>query len=1205
MSTVIRPAAPQHPALADSEHYIDEQISRTRRALKLVDFAAGVITLAIGLIAFLLVAAILDHWVVPGGLNGAGRTALFGALIVAAAWYFWHQFVPLLKPINPVYAAHTIERGSPSLKNSLLNLVFFRTHRQEMSARVYHALERQTAERLSTAGADATVDRSALLRLGYALAAVIAVVALYAVLSPKELGVSAGRVLAPWADLAAPSRVKILDVRPGATSIALGERLAVSAEVHGLRTDEPVRLVYSTADEQTVDESIPMTLAAAGGRYEAQLPRSAGGQGAVGVQQSLSYWIEAGDARSKPFAVSVFLRPTLVVQRVRYDYPAYTGLPSQEVESTGDLRGIEGTRVSLSALANQPIKHAYIDFNADGRNDVKMNVDGNKAVASFELALREDRRTPQHDSYVLRLTTTADRTNVDPPKYSIDVTPDYPPEVRVTAPEEPELEVRVDEMVPIRVEAHDPDFALAGVRLAGKAGDREIEMGDLLSERKEGRFAGKRLFTPGDVQLKPGDVLEYWAEARDVRRPEANVTASERRRLRIIGGAKDGDAGEGQQPKGGDANDGEQGEGGNAHGQQQGGEAGGGEAGGEQSDGKGEAAQGAGASGGGKSSEQSPDGKGEDSGGAGESSDSAEGESQGAGSGGKPGQEQGAGEKSEPSDDQQPGGEAGEPGEAGEQGGEAPSEAGGAEPGKVSSAGDSDAEAFDRIAQHMEEEGQSDDEPTEGEQSKDAEQAKGKPSDGAGEGKPSGGNPPAGEKQQGDPAQASQDPRETAGEGQQQGGEGEPQPNERPGADVPRESKPGDGNPGASNDSQPAQDSAMNRNQGDAGSGADGEQPEGSASDGSAKQAHDKQDADNRERMDDQTPAGGSNSPKESDSSGGQSGDKSGGGQSGSGQQADAKGKGAAGQNIAADEGAGAAQEQGQGETGASGGAEKLADGKTGQSSGDQKGDGSEAGDANSGAEGASPPNPGEAAAGKPGGEKPSEKQPGADGGEDGSGQGASPAGGAGSEKQGATPPGEADAQDPAQQPGQPGGNSPAGAQDGPQAVDAPTKPQPNSPPQQGAQGAAGGNPQGGGQGAADGSSGTPSQLTPEEANLEFARQQTDLVLERLDQQLAKKQVDKNLLKSLGWSEDELRQFVDRWKGLKEAAAQAGGEEAQQELDASLKALGMRPGGPRRYSAASKDDRIRDLNEDVRKQAPQEYLDRVRNYNKGISTAPN
>ena len=162
--------------------------------------------------------------------------------------------------------------------------------------------------------------------------------------------------------------MQILDVKPGNVSVAKGERLAVSAEIHGVRRNEPVRLRYSTADQSLVDETIPMTRPADGVRFEAQLPRASAGAASGGVLQDLAYWIEAGDARTEKFKVAVFERPTMVVDRVRYEFPAYTGMPSAEAASTGDVRGIEGTRVTIEGIANQPIKTAFIDFEADGKN---------------------------------------------------------------------------------------------------------------------------------------------------------------------------------------------------------------------------------------------------------------------------------------------------------------------------------------------------------------------------------------------------------------------------------------------------------------------------------------------------------------------------------------------------------------------------------------------------------------------------------------------------------------------------------------------------------------------------------------------------------------------------------------------------------------------------------------------------------------------
>ncbi|MEQ8836878.1 MAG: hypothetical protein RID07_08745, partial [Lacipirellulaceae bacterium] len=44
------------------QQLIDQQIQKTRRGLKSVDLTAGIITMLIGILLFLLTAAILDHW---------------------------------------------------------------------------------------------------------------------------------------------------------------------------------------------------------------------------------------------------------------------------------------------------------------------------------------------------------------------------------------------------------------------------------------------------------------------------------------------------------------------------------------------------------------------------------------------------------------------------------------------------------------------------------------------------------------------------------------------------------------------------------------------------------------------------------------------------------------------------------------------------------------------------------------------------------------------------------------------------------------------------------------------------------------------------------------------------------------------------------------------------------------------------------------
>jgi len=122
-------------------------------------------------------------------------------------------------------------------------------------------------------------------------------------------------------------------------------------------------------------------------------------------------------------------------------------------------------------------------------------------------------------------------------------------------------------------------------------------------------------------------------------------------------------------------------------------------------------------------------------------------------------------------------------------------------------------------------------------------------------------------------------------------------------------------------------------------------------------------------------------------------------------------------------------------------------------------------------------------------------------------------------------------------------------------------------------------------------------------ANLEYARKQTDLVVGKLADQLNRKKVDKDLLMELGWSEEDLKKFVDRWQQRKAAAEQGNesGDAAKRELDDALRSLGLRP-GELQQNAVQKDT-MRDVHEGYHGPVPAEYKDRLRAYNQGVSRA--
>jgi len=1169
---------PQRAERAD-ELLIDKQISRTRRSLKLVDFTAGLITLAIGILAFLLLTSVLEHWVIPGGWSDLARTVLFASLLLGVAWYSWRTFLPLLgQSINPAYAAVAIEQSSPSLKNSLLNFLLLRNGKRHLPRQVYQAIEQQAAHRLSQVSLESVVDRSAILRLGYVLVAIVALCAVYRFLSPKDLISSAGRVLLPWSTIATPSRVQILGVSPGDAKAARGEQLRITAEVLGLEADEPVRLFYSTDDEQIVGQEIPMSTTAGGSEFQCQVParvgaggRIAGGSGG-GIQQDFSYWIEAGDARSPRYQVMVFARPTLVVNRLRYEYPAYTGYPSRDVEHTGDIRAVEGTLITLFAQANKPIKTAHVDFEADGRRDLRMNHTDQQATVTFPLTLRDDRRTPRYRSYVLRYLTSTGNQNQQPPKYQIDVQPDYSPEIQLLLPEAALLEVALNQEVDFKLEARDPDFALSQVLLIGKVGEEQLLQEELLARNHSGRFVGKLRKTPKAMGLKVGDVLEYWGTAADNRRPEANLAYSAHRRLRVIGpwqGNQEGEKnqdGEGRQQPG-DGGEPQEGEGGTE------GQAGGGEQG---NSGEGEAGAGEG------SSDQDSDKAGDNAqqqGQGGEGS-SEEGEQE------ENGKSQGNAQGNSPSDDSndsesqnEGGGPAGDP--SGDRADESAGGAGG-DQGKVSSEGDDDGSAFDRMAKHFrEQEGEEESDPTgsgesgeggdgenqtktdrnadggspDADQSGDDRSGKGRSGKGrAEEGRAENGR--SGDERSGEGQSGEEDApqNDEAQDGDQTAGkEGEAQDRQaqRPGAKgepaAGETEKQGSGEDPQQQDGQ-SPDNEMSPEQGDAGAGDSSGEDQGAPNPDGAKSPRDRQGdlSDDAGQENSEAPSK-SRDQAESDSEGGQGGDRSGGGKEGAGQQAEQEGKGGAGEHEAADDGSGQAAETGEGDARDQPGGKEKAAGETGESSGDQAGKGSEKG----------------AQAGeKPDGETASDG--------DQVEAGTEPSGGQSKENSKQqpddqqSPPSESDPADAQGQAGNPSG----------------TGGRPSSPPPGG-------------------------ETAPgDEANLEYARKQTDLILNRLDDQLKKQEVDKSLLEKLGWTQDELRRFVDRWKNLQSKAdSKAGSPAEKNELNDALRSLGLQRNRRTGFKSKTNKDELRDLQDSFRGQVPLEFQEQVRSYIKGTAAA--
>ena len=526
--------------LVEYDKYIEGQLRKTRRQVRTVDVSSAMLILIAGTLAYLFAFTLVDHWAVTGGLGFAGRTLAWVLFLTGAIAWTGAALLPLsFRRINPVYAAHAIEQSRPSLKNSLVNFLLLRDRGEKVSPSILAAIERQAATSLSNVSIDHAVDRSKLILLGWALLAIVAVCAIYKAVSPKDPLRSFERVMVPWADIAAPTRVVIHAVEPGSAKVFREHFVKIKAQISGLRGGEEATLVYSTADGQVVDQAVPLT--ADGLNYAAELPPHSGG-----LQQDLDYWVTAGDAQSNRFHVKMLATPSILVDRITYGYPAYTQMSERSVERQGDLSAIEGTRITVEATANDAIKAAFIDFNCDGTRDLPMQIHDRQASISFSLELKKGTEEAKYSSYQVRFVNVDGEENPKPVRYKIEVTPDLPPEISFTEPDNPdagELTLAPGGVLKMAVSAVDPDFKLAGVKLFAERNGQHLLERPLLAAPQSGPFSGPFLFDAKSLKLVAGDNVTFWAEAADNRAPEANRVETPHYQLRIVA-PRDGQRGE-------------------------------------------------------------------------------------------------------------------------------------------------------------------------------------------------------------------------------------------------------------------------------------------------------------------------------------------------------------------------------------------------------------------------------------------------------------------------------------------------------------------------------------------------------------------------------------------------------------------------------------------------------------------------------------
>ncbi|MFN9220528.1 MAG: hypothetical protein ACK6D6_00340 [Planctomyces sp.] len=522
---------PQNSPWVEPDQYIRIQLDQARSRIRTTDVLTATVLAGLLLVGYVLVFTLLDHWVIPGGFRPLTRAVLLFTIVASCAGILlWFVIRRLGQSVHPVFAARMLERSQQSEDGSLLSLVDLQAHGREPGIAIRKTLEKRAAVRLAAVHIDEVVDRRWLMRLSLILFVMTLLTCLYAVLSPKSIS-----LLRPFsfARAAVSTRTVLESIQPGNAAVPAGTQVQFQVDVSGTLPDS-VQVLYTTSDRRFVDEPLKMQPGQDQQRFTAVLT----GEANRGVRQNLQYHIVAGDAVSDTFNITVIQPPTATVTSVRYQHPEYMQLPDR-TEQAGAIATWQDTTVTITAETTAPVSTALLQFSDDATfsnkaEEAAMSISETTLTGKWKLEERSDKSFPKY--YRVFVEDSEGRSDPEPPVYPIQVRRDERPVVRVLDPAR-DLEVPANAIVPLLAEAEDPDFLLRNVTLHYSVNGQPRQPAEFLMDSAASGFVkswrGTYDFKLSLLRLKPGDTVTWHLEARDNRPPLGNQGSSGELNLRI------------------------------------------------------------------------------------------------------------------------------------------------------------------------------------------------------------------------------------------------------------------------------------------------------------------------------------------------------------------------------------------------------------------------------------------------------------------------------------------------------------------------------------------------------------------------------------------------------------------------------------------------------------------------------------------------
>ena len=471
-------------------------ISAVRKRRNLLTVLRGLAITIVATAAMLVIAAFAAYRL-RFSVAALWSLRIFAVLSVTAAVYF-ALVRPLRRRVSDAQLARLVEEKHAGINDRFVTAIEFSGEEQRaaFSPVIVDRLVDDADRHARDVSADEIVPRKRFWQLGAAAAASLALFIAAVVFGPKEITMGLAQIVTPDSPASAANALKI-EVKPGTARVPKGSDQKIIAKLLNFTSEKAT--VFARKAGAGDDQWIGQMMEPAKNNNEFQ-------HFIFNIQEDTEYWVESNTNKSEVFKLTVADLPYVKRIDQTQNFPAFTGLPSKTIEDAPNVSVLAGTTVKLLAKLTGKAKSARIVLRDGGK--IEMEKVGETDFAAT-MTINKD------NTYHIEVTSVEDDVYNGSNEYDITLLEDRPPTVTFEKPGRDARATSVEEVF-TQAKAED-DYGVLSLDLYYAVNGGEEKKVDLQKLKGESarEMMGAHTFFLEEFGLQPGDLISYYAKARD------------------------------------------------------------------------------------------------------------------------------------------------------------------------------------------------------------------------------------------------------------------------------------------------------------------------------------------------------------------------------------------------------------------------------------------------------------------------------------------------------------------------------------------------------------------------------------------------------------------------------------------------------------------------------------------------------------------